>query len=749
MSKLLTWIAGFALLAGTIAATSAQTLPGDGTRVYDPTRDVEVDQKLPFGMVAWWRLDERGGFLAPDVAGGNDGRLAGFGDPRWVPGQLGRALAFDGRTGNAVVIPSAPLLNPRAQLSISAWIYSHTGGRTQPETILSKEGGGFTQYSLRIESAGLLRFTIGNASLTAPGRIAPDTWTHVVASFDGQVMRVFVDGAADARTLRRPGAMQSTEYPVRLGSGADPRQPLAFNGLLDDVRLYERGLGFVDAASLFREGTDNSTSAFARHAHISQYGDQYKIDNSIAGSIPGLDLGKPWWYYYQQKIEDSGEPPELKWEIACGPVDDTGKLLDCFLKLNPSVRDSIVWQNLNYITQKETDLPYSQWSAARKQDLYQAFFHAFQWMKGGLQTFNGTQLTDPPVNQLNLPDAAPAQTVLAPDAAWKLYVNTIAQSLAVEIGGFVPWSITGYYPWELESLFHSKTMFDAGWGANWETYPNSTPIFGYQPAGYTMEEPPTAFFQFLVDNDMIRGNHLSTIERVVDWSRFHLAHITTWTDASAKAFETWWGYRGTSPASAVLAGTLGPFKGYPPWSVDAPHHSWIYGCHGTVTLYRGMFRTVNIPTEYRMEYGHAMPFWWTVGKSMSHGDDVDDLFYSADTSTFKWDTPSTWAHWFKHAKPSEYLIDFSDFYDWFQGPNADSINVGRVSDVVNYIKYPNDVYLKKYCYDKAHNLSHANGTVFTSFQGGPLVQLFPLPVLEQMGYWTTLDAEATQFGVCP
>src|SRR5262249_51810014 len=155
-------------------------------------------------------------------------------------------------------------------------------------------------------------------------------------------------------------------------------------------------------------------------------------------------------------------------------------------------------------------------------------------------------------------------------------------------------------------------------------------------AGYTMEAPPTTFFQFLVGNDMIRGNHEATIERLIDWSRFHLVHITDWTNNSAKAFEVWWGYRGTSPASAVLAGTLGPYKGYPPYSMDAPNHNWVYGCHGVVTLYRGLLRTINIPTDYRIEFGHGMPIWWTVSKSLSHGDDVE-YFFANDNSNFNWD----------------------------------------------------------------------------------------------------------------
>ncbi len=464
---------------------------------------------------------------------------------------------------NAVVIPSAPALNPPQQVSLSAWIYSFTGGRSGPEIIISKDGGQLTQYSLRIENPGLVRFTVGNTSLSNGVHIVLNNWHHVVASFDGRVMRLFVDGVAEPRSLEGPGSIPTTEYPVRIGSGSNARQPMAFNGLLDDVRIYARGLNFVDAASLYREGVENSNSAFIKHAQVSQYSDIYKINNPIASQVPN-ELIQPWWYSYLSLIEDNGEPPEIKWELACGTLDDTGKLLSCFLKLNPKVRDSIVWVDADPNFHTVIERTYTQWSPARKQQLNTAFFHAFQWMKGGLQTFNGTMLLDPPINQLLQPDAAPAQTGLATDAAWQLYLNTIAHSLAVEIGGFVPWSITGYTTDELQTLFHSKYMFNAGWLNSWANYPDPTPWFGYQPAGDTMEAPPTTFFQFLVDNDMIRGNHEATIERLIDWSRFHLLHILDWEDISALAFEGWWDYRGASPASRILAGTIGRYKTIPP-----------------------------------------------------------------------------------------------------------------------------------------------------------------------------------------
>src|SRR5581483_11733160 len=119
--------------------------------------------------------------------------------------------------------------------------------------------------------------------------------------------------------------------------------------------------------------------------------------------------------------------------------------------------------------------------------------------------------------------------------------------------------------------------------------------------------------------------------------------------------------------------------------------------------------------DYYPEFAHAMPVWWTIGKSLSHGDDV--AWYPIIKNAAETTMPSTWEHWHKVAKASEYPITTSDFYNWFEGPNANYLNVGRTGFNLLTVKYPDDDLLTAYCYDKAHNLSHANGTVFGSLNG--------------------------------
>ena len=685
--------------------------------------------------------------MAPDAAGSNDGSLVGFAEPRWLRGQLGRALEFNGDTRNAVVVPNAPALNPGAQISLSAWIYSYTAGSAHAETIFAKGTGSASQYSLTIERGGAVQFTLGASSLTSETRVVPNSWTLVLASYDGETMRLYVNGQADRESLDLTGSIAATESDVHIGSAANSDQPDSFNGLIDDARIYSVGLNYASVASLYNQGVHDSNGALIARVANLNYGDLYTVDSPPAAHIYPREGN--WWRTWLTSMQTSPFPPGSIWSTAChAPVDQSGKLLACYLHWNPNVAAAIVWRKPGAAPQTQIAVPWSQWDANSQNDLNLAFYYAFEWMNGGLQTFNGYQLTDPPVNQFNQPDSAPAITEFAPTDAWHLYVNSIAQSLAVEIGEFLPWTITEYDAPELQTLFDSNNIVSLEMESANTLDPSIPLVWGYVPAGFTMVAPPTTYFQFLVNQNIIQGNHLSTIENLINWSRYNLLHILNWSDITALQFQGWWNYRGSSPGSAVLSGTLGPYQTanpIPPFPPGMPHN-WVYGCHGVVTLYQGLLRTVNIPTDYVIEFGHGMPIWWTVSESLSHGDDVESQILIKNNAEMN--EPSTWETWPEYAPSSDFPVSLTNFNNWFTGPNANSLNVGRQAYEAWTIQYPDADLLTMYCNDKAHGLSPANGTVLASLQGSLLLDLFPLSSLESMGFWNTLASESAQFGFC-
>jgi hypothetical protein len=81
----------------------------------------------------------------------------------------------------------APLLK---QVTVAAWIYIFSAG--DANFILSK-GDWDEAYSLQLDQ-GRLRFNIGDRFVRASSALPTHQWVHVAGTFDGKLLRAFIDG---------------------------------------------------------------------------------------------------------------------------------------------------------------------------------------------------------------------------------------------------------------------------------------------------------------------------------------------------------------------------------------------------------------------------------------------------------------------------------------------------------------------------------------------------------------------------
>ncbi len=198
-------------------------------------------------LVGWWAFDEGSGDVVHDSSGnGNDGFFEG--DPQWVSGQLGTALAFDG-AGDWLDCASHSGLDIGDAVSMTAWIQvaamgiDHKVGGNQDNA----NGG----YKMSIFSNNRVEFEIrtaaNNAVLNrnAPGGtvLETDAWHHVtgVYSFDGGYIRTYVNGVLDRELVT---ASELGISPGRMRIGCEPFNTGSyhFDGIIDDVRVYDHAL---------------------------------------------------------------------------------------------------------------------------------------------------------------------------------------------------------------------------------------------------------------------------------------------------------------------------------------------------------------------------------------------------------------------------------------------------------------------------------------------------------------------------
>jgi len=170
---------------------------------------------------------------------GNDGTI--YGAAR-VIGRGRNALKFDG-VDDYVEVSHSASLNATSAVTVGSWIkwISGTGA------ILSKGDYPNENYYFLVLSDGtlLLMGKIGvyrtDLAASAAGEIPSDVWVHVVGKYDGSKGYLYKDGKLiKEQTPVRTGDLTTNTQALCIGRrGATG---VYFNGIIDEVRIYNRAL---------------------------------------------------------------------------------------------------------------------------------------------------------------------------------------------------------------------------------------------------------------------------------------------------------------------------------------------------------------------------------------------------------------------------------------------------------------------------------------------------------------------------
>lgn len=181
-------------------------------------------------------LDETSGLTANDSSGeDNDGTLLG---PTWTgSGRYGGGAAFDG-TNDWISVPDDASLDLTDEGTLEAWVKPSTP--TSWTTILFKEAVGGMSYGLYGSDGGgsNLNACIGEDCIYAAA-IGPDEWSHVAFTFDGDDLRLFINGVLAAEQ-EQIAAVSPSGDPLRIGGNNVWGE--YFEGTIDEVRVHDTAL---------------------------------------------------------------------------------------------------------------------------------------------------------------------------------------------------------------------------------------------------------------------------------------------------------------------------------------------------------------------------------------------------------------------------------------------------------------------------------------------------------------------------
>jgi len=196
-------------------------------------------------LVGWWQFNEGSGTKAADSSGSkNDGTLSG--PVTWDTSWDGTAcLSFNGPY-NFVRVADSPSLNMTDGITIAAWVNPRWTGNNR---IMQKSTeGSDNQYRLLKEGGNNIRFHVPPfANLEATGFIpAKGEWSHLAGTYDGKEIRIYLNGKVAVSTPAS-GKMSTSNGPLFIGT-KHSTAPAGdeYNGLMDDVRIYNRGLSAAE-----------------------------------------------------------------------------------------------------------------------------------------------------------------------------------------------------------------------------------------------------------------------------------------------------------------------------------------------------------------------------------------------------------------------------------------------------------------------------------------------------------------------
>ena len=235
-----------------------QAFAATGTYADGSTQALSSGTPLPSGVVSWWPGDGN----ANDAADGNS--AATLGGVAFAPGKVGQAFSFDGVESD-VWIGTKPNLDVGAGdgLTIDAWIFPSGPAEGLPASGPIVEFGGgvyFWQHpSLTALTVNLV--DVGGAahglSLNAAG-ITQDAWNHVAVTYSKTtgIGTLYRDGVAiESQNLGSFTPRTSTDLHIgrRLPLGGGPG--FSFQGLIDEVEIYNRALSASEVQVLFAAGS--------------------------------------------------------------------------------------------------------------------------------------------------------------------------------------------------------------------------------------------------------------------------------------------------------------------------------------------------------------------------------------------------------------------------------------------------------------------------------------------------------------
>jgi hypothetical protein len=192
----------------------------------------------------------------PIDASANPATVVVHGSLNSVDARFGKGLEFNGNNANLVEVTHAEKLEGMSALSIAAWVLPRNITSHEGMCIVSKRitTGDADSYNLFVWTGQHVEARVNYAGIIQTTTVLEDdTWYHITLVFDGQgntgeKMKLYVNGILETSGDHPDNAVSKGGASLWVGD-LDANRNLAWDGVLDEVRIYNHALSGVEILS--------------------------------------------------------------------------------------------------------------------------------------------------------------------------------------------------------------------------------------------------------------------------------------------------------------------------------------------------------------------------------------------------------------------------------------------------------------------------------------------------------------------
>lgn len=222
-------------------------------------------------MVAWWPGDGN----VNDVIAGNNGTL--INGAGYAPGVVGEAFSFNGFDQYAKATNSLALNSLGHQITIEFWVNANfDNAMTNFQGLVTSDFYGIEiSYGTTIGTFGInffistdsgIEFSHTSDANGGGAVISAGQWHHIAGTYDSSKLQLYIDGQPWGNPQHCSGAISRMYADSFISIGTEDGRTSAdlsnryFNGLVDEVSIYNHGLSANEIQDIYNAGSAGKLS---------------------------------------------------------------------------------------------------------------------------------------------------------------------------------------------------------------------------------------------------------------------------------------------------------------------------------------------------------------------------------------------------------------------------------------------------------------------------------------------------------